>query len=502
MSKKSLLCFLLALSMLFSLAACGKKAPDADSPEARRANGELAVGIAQDLDDSLDPHKSVAAGTKEVMFNVYEGLVKPTADAEFVGAVADRWDVSNDQLTYTFHLREGIKFSNGEPVTPEDAVFSILRCRDEELVPALAIVDDVKADGENVVLTLSAPSTELLSYLTLAIVPEAHLAELDTATYGTGPYTLVSRTAQSGFVLVRNDNYWGAAPALGKITFRVIENADALVLSLKSGAIDLCSHMTSTQVSQLGDFDILEGSMNLVQAIYLNHAVAPLDNELVRKALCYALDRQQVFDMLADGHGTALGSSIYPQFRKYFLPELAELYPHDVEKAKALLAEAGYPNGFDLTIKAPSNYQPHMDTAQIVAEQFRAIGVNVTIEPIEWASWLSDVYTNRDFEATIIGFDASTLTARAMLERFTSDAHRNMINFNNADYDAAFARALAAKTDEEQTEAYLEMETILAETAANVYIQDLCDLVAARKGLTGYQFYPLYVMDLATLSWS
>jgi len=109
--------------------------------------------------------------------------------------------------------------------------------------------------------------------------------------------------------------------------------------------------------------------MNLVQAVYLNHAYEPLANETVRKALCYALDREQVFDVVADGHGTAVGSSIYPNFRKYFLPELADLYPHDTEKAKAMLAEAGYPNGFDLTITVPSNYQPHMDTAQVVADQ-------------------------------------------------------------------------------------------------------------------------------------
>ena len=132
--------------------------------------------------------------------------------------------------------------------------------------------------------------------------------------------------------------------------------------------------------------------MNLVQAVYLNHAYEPLANETVRKALCYALDREQVFDVVADGHGTAVGSSMYPNFRKYFLPELADLYPHDTEKAKAMLAEAGYPDGFDLTITVPSNYQPHMDTAQVVAEQLRAIGVNVTIDPVEWASWIENVW--------------------------------------------------------------------------------------------------------------
>ena len=171
--------------------------------------------------------------------------------------------------------------------------------------------------------------------------------------------------------------------------------------------------------------------MNLVQAVYLNNAVAPFDNQQVRQALCYAIDRQSIMDMIADGHGTALGSSIYPAFTKYFLPELVQKYPYDPAKAKELLAQAGYPNGFDMTISVPSNYQPHMDTAEVVAEQLRAVGVNVTIQPMEWGVWYEQVYKGRDFQATLVGLDASAMTARALLERFTSDHAKNFVNYNN-----------------------------------------------------------------------
>ena len=143
--------------------------------------------------------------------------------------------------------------------------------------------------------------------------------------------------------------------------------------------------------------------MNLVQAVYLNNAVAPFDDQQVRQALCYAIDRQTIMDMIADGHGTALGSSIYPAFTKYFLPELVQKYPYDPAKAKELLAQAGYPNGFDMTITGPSNYQPHLDTAEVVAEQLRAVGVNVTIQPMEWGVWHEQVYKGRDFQATLVG---------------------------------------------------------------------------------------------------
>ncbi|MBQ5739053.1 MAG: ABC transporter substrate-binding protein, partial [Oscillospiraceae bacterium] len=367
--KNRILSLLLASVLLLSLTACGGS-ENKETPETRRANNELAIGLVQDLDDSLDPHKSESAATRELLFNVYEGLVKPDADGNFVGAVADDWSLSDDRCTYTFHLREGVKFCDGTPVTAEDVLASLERCRDDAYVPALAAAS-FSAEGENVYITIDKPNGEFLTCLTLAIAPKDKLGVLDTETWGTGPYRMTSRLVQNNIVFERNEHYWGTPGKVNKVTFRIVESAEAVVMALKSGAIDLSNHLTSTQTSQLGDFQILEGTMNLVQAVYLNHAVEPLNNELVRKALCHALDREQVFAMVADGHGTALGSSIYPNFRKYFRPELAELYPHDVEKAKALLKEAGYENGFPLTITVSSEHQPHMDAAQIIAEQFR-----------------------------------------------------------------------------------------------------------------------------------
>ena len=193
---------------------------------------------------------------------------------------------------------------------------------------------------------------------------------------------------------------------------------------------------------------------------------------------------------------------MYPAFGKYFDDSLTNHYTKDIEKAKSLLAEAGYPDGFEMTITVPSNYQPHIDTAQVLAQQLAQIGVNATIEPIEWESWVSDVYAGRQFQSTVVGVDASTMTARALLERFTSTAGNNFINYSDADYDALFAQAQACYDDAEQTGIYKEMLTNLTENAANVYIQDLADLVAVRKGLEGLNFYPIYVLDLSTVRWA
>ena len=513
--KKKLMAFLLLASLLCAaLTGCGgsstEKTPEGGQTQTGSTDAvanEITVGIAQDLDDSLDPHLAVAAGTKEVMFNVFEGLMKPTSTGDLTPAVAESYTVSEDRLTYTFTLREGVKFHNGDEVTAEDVVYSISRCADTTdgtpLVEAFSVIQSVEAvDARTVAITIAEPSNEFISYMTTAILP-ADYDQQDTAPVGTGPFKFVSRAAQDNIVLERFDEYWGTPAYLDKVTFKIMENADSLVMSLQSGAIDLCSHLTSTQVAQLGgDFYVAEGTMNLVQALYLNNAEKPFDDVRVRQALCYAVDKQGIIDLAFDGYGSPIGSSMYPAFGKYFDESLTNYYTKDVEKAKSLLTDAGYPNGFEMTITVPSNYQPHIDTAQVLVEQLKEIGVTAKIELVEWGTWVSDVYAGRQFQSTVVGVDASNMTARALLERFTSDYAKNFINYNNADYDDLFQQALTTYDDAGQTAIYKAMEKNLTENAANVYIQDLADLVAVRQGLEGVTFYPIYVLDLSTVRYA
>lgn len=473
------------------------------------ADSHITIGIPQDL-DSLVPSLSQGAGTQEILFNIYEGLIKPDSEGNLVPAVASDYTMSEDGLSYTFTLREGIKFHNGNPVTVADVKYSIDTCAGlnggEPVISAFSNVESVETpDEKTIVITLKESSSSFLAILgtvEAAIVP-ADAADLQTNPVGTGPYRFVSRSLQENVVLQRFDEYWGEPAHIQDITLKVLADADSIVMNLEGGAVDMVARVSTTQAAELSDnFEVIEGTMNLVQAVYLNNQVAPFDNEKVRQALCYAVNKQEILDFVSDGKGTPVGSSMFPAFGKYYIDELNDTYTTDLEKAKALLAEAGYAEGFSFTMKVPSNYQQHVDTAQVVAEQFKQIGVTANIELIEWETWLSDVYQGRDFEATLVGVDASTLTAGAMLSRFRSDAHNNFMNFNNADYDAAYANALAAEAvsdDEKATEYYKECETILAEAAANVYIQDMCELVAVRKGYAGYTFYPLYIQDFSKL---
>ncbi len=517
--KRKLLEILLLLGLLCAVLCGCKDGSAAQTPEDESGSNEpaaqpaadhpneITVGIAQDLDESLDPHKAVAAGTKEVMFNVFEGLMKPTPEGDLIPAVAEKYEISDDQLTYTFTIRDGIKFHNGDPVTAEDVGESLARCKNGGdgifEVEAFSNIQHMEtADSRSISITLGEPDSEFLSYLTAAVLPAGYDGQ-DTAPVGTGPFKFVSRAAQDNIVLERFDDYWGEKAYLDKVTYKIIENADSILMSLQSGAVDLFAHLTSTQVAQLGDdFNIEEGTMNLVQAMYLNNAVAPFDDVRVRQALCYAIDRQQILDLAFDGYGSLIGSSMYPAFGKYFDDSLTNYYTYDVEKAKALLADAGYPDGFAMTITVPSNYQPHLDTAQVIVEQLKQVGITAEILPVTWESWLNDTYMGRQFQATVVGVDASTMTARALLERFTSTAGNNFINYNNAEYDALFQAAIAAADDAAQTAAYKQAEANLTENAANVYIQDLADLVAIRKGLTGVRFYPIYVLDLSGIRYT
>lgn len=518
MKKKWLALVLLVGLVGAVLSGCGggsqNEAPEnPDTPETQQTTGradanELVVGIAQDLDSSLDPHKTVKAGTREVMFNVFEGLMKPTPSGDLTPAIAEDYTVSEDRMTYTFTLREGVMFHNGDAVTAEDVKYSLERCAAATetgivQVEAFSVIQSIDIPDERTVsITISEPSNEFISYLTTAILPAGY-TEQDTKPVGTGPFKFVSRTAQDAIVLEKFDGYWGTPAQLDKVTLKIMENADSLMMSMQSGAIDLTAHLTSDQVAQLeADFNVAEGTMNLVQAMYLNNAEKPFDDVRVRQALSYAVDKQQIIDLAFDGYGSPIGSSMYPAFGKYFDDSLTNYYTHDVEKAKSLLAEAGYPDGFEMTITVPSNYKPHMDTAEVLVQQLAEVGVKATIQPIEWESWVSDVYAGRQFQATVVGVDASNMTARALLERFTSDYGKNFINYNSAEYDALFQQVLTTYDDAAQTALYKEMEADLTRNAANVYIQDLADLVAVRKGVEGVTFYPIYVLDLANLHYA
>ena len=494
--------------VLFSLLALTTVLCAACTDDKAKASDSITIGIAQDIDDSLDPHKMVAAGTKEIFFNVFEGLVKPDSDGNIVPAVAQSVDVSEDKLCYTFKLRDGIKFHDGSPVTIEDVEYSVNKFagRDgsEAVSPAFSIISEVNVVSDDTLeIKLENADPAFLSYLAsveCAIIPK-HNADPDKVCIGTGPYKYVSRTPLSNVVFERNKDYWGEGGSIDNVTFKICTNADTIAMELEGGTIDMCIHMTKGQKMQLDPekFTVYEGTMNLVQALYLNESFEPFQNVKVRQAMNLVVDPQEVMDYVSDGSGSAIGTSIYPNFSKYFDESLVHTYDVNVEEAKKLMEEAGYPDGFDMTITVPGNYDQHVDTAVVLKKQLEQIGINAEIVKVDWDTWISDVYLGRNYESTVIGVDAANLSAVALLSRFVSDAGDNFINYSNPAYDEAYKKATSTADDEEATKYFMECAKILNEDAANVYIQDLPDFVGLNKKYEGYAFYPLYVLDLTKI---
>ncbi len=466
--------------------------------------GSIVVGIQQDL-DTLDPHLVESAGTREVLFNIFEGLVKPDSDGNLVGAVAESYEISDDGTEYTFHLRDGVLFHNGEEVTAEDVKYSIDRAAGlledgEVLMSELSSIESVEiADEDTVNIYLTEGDTEFIAYLTVAIIPEDN-EDPATNPIGTGPFKFVSYTAQDSLVMEKNTDYYGDQAYLDQVTFKIIADADSsILLALQSGTIDIYPYLTADQASQMTDDYYVEvGTTNLVQALFLNNDVEPFDDENVRKAISYLIDPQEIIDMVGGGYGTEIGSGVFPAFEKYYDEDLVGTYDRDVEKAKELLAEAGYEDGFSMTITVPSNYQYHIDTAQIIVEQLKEGGIDASIELVEWATWVSDVYVGREYQSTIIGLDAD-LAPSDLLGRYDSESTKNFVNFSDSEYDETIRAAIASIDDDEKVTLYTRCQEILSERAASVYIQDPASLVAINKKLGGYTFYPLYVQDMAKI---
>lgn len=462
--------------------------------------GTVVIGMTQDI-VSLDPHVETDAGTRSVVFNLYEGLVKPTVSGELSAAVASDYKISDDAKTYTFTLRDGVTFHDGSAVTAEDVKYSIERFAENSgESSAFSNLDEVViADEKTVEVKLKEGYSEFLPDLAEAVIIPKSVEDINKTPVGTGPYKFVSYTPGQNIKLEKYDGYWGEQGHLDSAEFKIIADVDTAFMELQAGTIDVLNYLTADKVAALGDdFNIVEGNMHLVHAMFLNNDFETFKDVKVRQALCYAVDRQAINDFLFGGKSKLIGSHMIPALSKYYESGAEDVYTYDPEKAKQLLAEAGYADGFDLEITVPSSYSQHVDSAQIIAEQLKAVGINANLKLVEWSTWLDEIYNGRKYEATVIGFDG-TLAPNDWLKKYRSDASNNIANFKNDEYDKTLDEALKTVDEEEKVTLYKKLQMILAENAASVYIEDPADFVAVNKRIGGYEFYPIAAIDVAKM---
>ncbi|MDR2376751.1 MAG: ABC transporter substrate-binding protein [Treponema sp.] len=450
--------------------------------------------------DPLDP--SNTADGRSILFNVYEGLVRPEPDGDIKPAVASSYAIEQGGLVYRFTLRQGLRFHNGEAVRVGDVKFTL----DTAIAAAyqgFTQIEKVETpDDSTIVITLKTPDVEFLPYLTIGIVP-ANNTDREHNPIGTGPYRIESYSTQQSLVLKKNPAYWRSGfPKLDKVTIVFLANSEALLLSLRGGNID-AADITGSQVDQLNDadFDIFPGYSNAVQLLALNNDVKPLDDIRVRQALNYAVDIPEIINTAFSGRGEASGSPLIPGLAKYYNRELVNPYPSNPERARTLLREAGLAEGFSLEITVPSNYTMHVDTAQVIVNQLAQVGIKAEIRLVDWATWLSAVYRGRNYQATIISLDAANSSPRMFLSRYLSTGSSNFINFRNADFDQVYQAGLSEIDEAKRIALYQEAQKIISANAASVYIQDIYHFRVFPKGrYTGILNYPLYVTDFASIT--
>lgn len=449
---------------------------------------EVTIGL-QLEPPTLDLTSSPAAAIPQVLlYNVYETLVRLEADGSITGLLADTWEVSDDGLVYTFHLREDATFHNGDPFTADDVVFSINNVINKDpahpFATTFAPIASVEAiDDTTAVITVSQVSANLLFFLTQGqgvVLNEAAIGTIENSPVGTGPFSFGTWTVGDSIVVNRDDAYWGVPALLEKVTFRYINDPSALSNAMLAGDIDILSGVSAPEtLDAFGgeEFTVEEGLTYGEIVLSLNGRRAPFDNVLVRQAVSHAIDRDAVVQLAYSGYGTPIGSFSTPL--DPWFKDLTGVYPYDPQKAMDLLAEAGWDNSTPLEmILPPVSYATR--SGEIIASQLEAVGVSVNITNVEWGVWLEDVFANYDFDMSIVSHVEPL----------------DLAQYGNAEYywgnDSPQVADLLAAADAEPNEA--ARNAILGEVldeitavAADDWLFVLPALAVTKSGVSGYK---------------
>jgi peptide/nickel transport system substrate-binding protein len=348
---------------------------------------------------------------------IYNGLVRsdPTGKTDdLVGGVADKWEVSKDGKTYTFHIRDGIKFSNGDPVTPEDVKFTLDRFGDPKVNEVMSVVaggygSSKVIDGSTVQVKLKQPVASFLYNISIfpAFVVPKKLVEQEGAAFfkhpvGTGPYKVKEFVRGSHITFERNPYYWEQGkPYLDSVRFDFASDSNSRMLAVKNGQAQIADGVPFSQINSLnGDrnLKLQSAKVPLFVGMWLNHARGPLADQNVRQAMQFALNREEINKGIFRGVGTA-PNSVLPALKYDADAKTLPPYPYDAGKAKELMAKSKYPNGFSTTLQYPAGYDYYKQLGLLLQQQFGAIGIKVKLIEEDGAEG-TDRFNNRDYDMT------------------------------------------------------------------------------------------------------
>ena len=519
--KKKVLSAMLAGTMALSLlSACGSEKPQniadvttgsssaaASSAAAAPAEKQEMTFVLNNIPDGLDPGVTNNSFAQYVLINCFEGLVTYDETGSLVGGSAESWDISDDGLVYTFHLRDGLKWSDGTPLTAQDFVYSIQRVltpataaqyvsmvtgyvkNAQEFYDGTATAEDlgVKAiDDQTLEITLIQPTSYFIDVLSMWVYDPVQQATVEAngdswtsspETYVcNGPFKVTGMSLNENVILEKNENYWDAENVtLEKLTFRYILDNSTALTAYESGEVDGIISVPSSDYARLkAEKAGLQVYPSYGTVYYnINCEAEPYNDPLVRKALCLAVDRQALIDnvvqvdaqpaysFLAPGYSVD-GKDITEGRSDYGLSATA-----DVEAAQAALAKAGYPNGEGFPTLKLSYYQD--DTVKKIVEAMAEmlknnLNINVEVSSNDWAIFYEDVQQG-NYEVAAMGWSADYLNPMSFLPLFKTGDSSNNSFYSNPEYDALVEQVMS----EGDAAAAAELTMQAADLASNDY---------------------------------
>jgi peptide/nickel transport system substrate-binding protein len=487
----SLIFFSLILGGIFSSEALAQKPI---------YGGTLTIALSAEP-PGLDPTTSPAATIKRVVhYNMLEGLLKVDRNGKVVPALAKSYNISKDGREYTFHLYQGIKFHDGSPCTAEDVKFSFERLLDPktaavnrkyymgvesiQVINPLTVKFKVKKFDSNFLFNVARGDA--------VIVSRQAIDRLKSQPVGTGPFRFVEWKRGDSVVMVRNPDYYvKGIPYLEKVVFKFIPDPSAQLAALRAGDVDVLAYDLSPENAPMLEkdprFKVLKGHTTTDVIMAINNSRKPFNDPRVRQAITLAIDRKAIIEGAVAGYGSPIGSHMDPT-NPYYI-DLSGLYPYNLEKAKKLLAEAGYPNGFEAVLKLPEPYAYARRSGEIIADQLSKVGIKLTLEVIQWGQWIDRIFKNAEYDLTVIGH----------AEPFDIEIYGRpnyYFRYHNPKFQELIKKAEEEMSEPARKKIYEEAQRMLADDFVNAYLFVYPALPAMKKEVTNWwKDYPTIAAD-------
>ena len=462
--------------------------------------GTLTIALSAEP-PGLDPTTSPAATIKRVVhYNMLEGLLKVDRNGKVVPALAKSYNISKDGREYTFHLYQGIKFHDGSPCTAEDVKFSFERLLDPktaavnrkyymgvesiQVINPLTVKFKVKKFDSNFLFNVARGDA--------VIVSRQAIDRLKSQPVGTGPFRFVEWKRGDSVVMVRNPEYYvKGIPYLEKVVFKFIPDPSAQLAALRAGDVDVLAYDLSPENAPMLEkdprFKVLKGHTTTDVIMAINNSRTPFNDPRVRQAITLAIDRKAIIEGAVAGYGSPIGSHMDPT-NPYYI-NLSGLYPYNPEKAKKLLASAGYPNGFEAVLKLPEPYAYARRSGEIIADQLSKVGIKLTLEVIQWGQWIDRIFKNAEYDLTVIGH----------AEPFDIEIYGRpnyYFRYHNPNFQELIKKAEEEMSEPARKKIYEEAQRMLADDFVNAYLFVYPALPAMKKEVMNWwKDYPTIAAD-------